>query len=211
MTTTDLVAFEARIQKLWAEGELPFLLHLAGGNEAQLKAIFGGIKPGDWVFASHRAHYHALLSGIPAERVESEIRAGRSMFLYSAEHNFCVSAVLAGTCAIAAGVALALKEEGSPNHVWCFLGDGAEEEGHFYEAALYAEGHALPVTFIIEDNGRQVDTTKEERRGGGVAGLENIFGCVQRYRYTPTFPHSGDGIIADPKYNPAIVAKHCSP
>lgn len=207
MTAADLIAFETRILALYDAGELPFLLHLAGGNEDQLIEIFKRVQPGDWVFASHRCHYHALLAGIPPEEVEAKIRDGKSMFIYDASRNFCCSAILGGTCGIAVGVAVALKAEESPNRVWCFIGDGGEENGHLYEAALYAEGHGLPVTFIVEDNGRQVDTTKAERRGGHVYGLENIFPCVRRYHYVSTYPHAGSP-GPEPVYNPEVVAKY---
>lgn len=208
MKAADLIAFEWKMAGLWANGELPFLSHFCGGNEDQLLEVFKRVHPGDWVFSTHRNHYHALLAGIPADTLEAKIRDGKSMFVYSAHHNFCCSAILAGSCGIAVGVAVALKAENSTSHVWCFLGDGAEENGHFYEAALYAEGQGLPITFIIEDNNQQVETPKAERRGGMVAGLENIFGCVRRYRYTPAFPHTGDGVTLNPNYNPAVVAKH---
>lgn len=188
-TANQLIEFETGIKDLWEQGELPFLLHLAGGNEHQLVKIFEGIKAGDWIFASHRAHYHALLAGIEPEEVEAKIRAGKSMFIYSKKHNFCVSAVLAGTCAMAAGVAWALREAGSENRVWCFLGDGGEEEGHFYEAALFVEGNNLPCKFIVEDNDRQVDTSKAERNRIP-SGLENIFGCVTRYCYKSVYKHA---------------------
>jgi len=98
---------------------------------------------------------------------------------------------LAGTACIAAGIAYALKEENSNNKVWCFLGDGSEEEGHLYEAVMMVQGHDLPCTFIIEDNNRSVDSSIEER-------LPNNFrinwpSCVVRNSYTPIFPHAGNG------------------
>lgn len=207
MTSADLIAFETRIRDLYDAGELPFLLHLAGGNESQLISVYENIKEGDWVFASHRCHYHALLKGIPPLAVEAAIKEGKSMFIYDAARNFCCSAILGGTCGIAAGVAYALKEEGSESRVWCFLGDGAEDNGHLWEAALYAEGHNLPVTFIIEDNGRQVETTTEERRGRHTKGLEWLFACVRRYYYNPTHSHAGSG-NPEPTYNPAVVKIH---
>lgn len=206
-TAEQLIAFESKLAKAYEAGELPFLLHLAGGDEAQLIEIFKQVAVGDWVFASHRAHYHALLAGIHPAEVEAKIMAGKSMFIYDAERNFCVSAVLAGTCGIAVGVAVALKEEGSPSRVWCFLGDGGEEQGHFWEAAMYAEGHDLPITFIIADNDQQVETPKLERRGGLVGGLENIMGCVRRYLYKPTYPHAGTKEVPNPAYRPEIVER----
>lgn len=232
-SVSALIAFETRIRALYDAGELPFLLHLCGGNEAQLLDIFRGVRAGDWIFSTHRNHYHYLCAGGSPERLEALIREGRSMFVFDAALNFLSSSVLAGTCAIAAGVAWQLQLAATTPYlrtgpldptyaewpatyripwVWCFLGDGAEEEGHFYEAALFVEANALPCTFIIEDNQRQVDTPKDERRRLNTrtpASFEPLdhFQCVRRYYYTPTYPHAGTG-APDPVYQPAAVARH---
>ena len=200
MTSAELIAFENRIAQHFAAGALPCLIHLSGGNEEQLIKIFSHIQPEDWVFSTHRNHYHALLKGIPADHLESEILGGRSMFIYSREHNFITSSILAGTCCIAAGVAWDIAATKDAGHVYCFLGDGAEEQGHYYEAALFAEANRLPITFVIEDNARQVDTPKTERRGvictDYIAAYEPLdhFNCVERYHYTATYPHGGAGL-----------------
>jgi len=206
-TAETLIAFESKIVSHFAAGSLPCLIHLSGGNETQLLDIFSRVRPHDWVFSTHRNHYHALLKGIPADHLEAEILAGRSMFIYSRAHNFLTSSILAGTCCIAAGVAWSLvhsenvggaSRPDSAPHVYCFLGDGAEEEGHYYEAALFAESNDLPITFIIEDNARQVDTPKRERRGifhSTRCPLDH-FTCVKRYHYEPTYPHGGAGLPA---------------
>jgi TPP-dependent pyruvate/acetoin dehydrogenase alpha subunit len=198
-TAATLIAFESRIVSHFAAGAIPCLIHLSGGNEAELLELFATIRPHDWVFSSHRNHYHALLKGIPEAHLEAEILAGRSMFIYSREHNFITSSILAGTCAIAAGVAWDLAQKNAPGHVWCFLGDGAEEQGHFYEAVLFAEANYLPITFVIEDNDRQVDTSKADRQRGTyhphhVRCPLDHFNCVERYHYAPTYPHGGAGL-----------------
>jgi transketolase N-terminal domain/subunit len=134
------------------------------------------------------------------------------MFLYSKPLNFLTSAILAGNCGIAAGIAWALKEEGSTSKVWCFLGDGAEDEGHFYEAAMFVEGHDLPCTFIVEDNDRSVDTSVLDRRGPfSVRYPFQGWNHVRRYRYKPTYPHGGAGLTQMITFNPEIVAKHSNP
>lgn len=209
MNTEALIAFENQVRAKWEAGELPCLMHLCGGNEAHLLAIFTGIAPEDWVFSTHRNHYHALLKGIPPDRLMAMIEEGRSMFVFSAEHRFYTSAILAGTCGIAAGVALDIQRRGGREHVWCFVGDGAEEQGHFYEAALFAETHALPVTFIIEDNDRQVDTPKSERRPATSTHrcLDKLFRCVRRYSYTPTYPHAGSGCKFQINFKPEAIAR----
>jgi TPP-dependent pyruvate/acetoin dehydrogenase alpha subunit len=221
MNKDQLIAFEDRIRAHWEAGNLPCLLHLCGGNETQLIELFAHIRPGDWVFSTHRNHYHALLAGVPEAELEQAILDGRSMFAFRKSRmlpgydpekdlmwdgaNLFSSAILAGTCAIAAGVAYACRWDRHPKNqlapkVWCFLGDGAEEEGHFYEAALFVEAHDLPCTFIIEDNNRQVDTPLVDRRGSNRRAYDNEawrpldhFKSVQRYHYTPTYPHAGSG------------------
>lgn len=197
-TAESLIAFEQRIKAHWEAGQIPAMTHFCGGNESQLLALFAGIRADDWVYSSHRAHYHALLKGVPEATVEAEILAGRSMFLFSAAHRFLSTAVLAGQCGICAGLALEIKQRGGSERVWCFLGDGAEEEGHFYEAALFVEANDLPCTFVIEDNYWQMETPKHERRGVNMAGPNpwrplDHFKCVDRYHYTRTFPHAGSG------------------
>lgn len=191
-TAESLIAFEDRVKASWEAGNLPCLLHLCGGEEAILLSIFEDVEEGDWIFASHRAHYLALLAGMSEQEVWDGIHRGDSMFLYSKERNFYVSAILAGCCGIATGVARAMKDAGQKNRVWCFLGDGAEEEGAFYEAVLYAEGHELPITFVILDNDRQVDTDKISRRGMNAGLMDSAF-CVLRCPYTPTYGHAGSG------------------
>lgn len=187
----DLIAFEKRIADLYDAGELPYLVHLSGGNEDQLIEIFKEVKPDDWVFSTHRNHYHYLLHGGYAEDLEAKILAGKSMFIFSRARNFFASSIVAATPAIAAGVAWAIKRQGSSRRVWCFVGDGAEDEGHFYEAARYADGMGLPCTFIIEDNDRNVTAPRAVRRGTDADYAWPD--CVKRYHYAATYPHGGSG------------------
>lgn len=206
-TKEQLIAFENRIKGLWEAGDLPFLLHLCGGNEDQLIEIFAGIQEGDWIFSSHRNHYHALLAGIEPAKLEALIRSGHSMFVFDRTRNFVTSSILAGTCGIAAGVAWQLKHSGSSNRVWCFLGDGASEEGHAYEAALFVDANDLPCHFILECNGYQVDTPLAERRGEHphLQFPLGQFKCVSRYTYDRKYPHAGSGCKHQITFNPAIV------
>ncbi len=194
-TKESLIRFEDQIRSEWEAGELPCLLHLCGGNEDALIKIFEEAREGDWFFSSHRNHYHGLLAGISASGLLESIRAGRSMFTFSKERNFLSSAVLAGTMGIAAGVALDLHLAGSKNRVWCFVGEGGIAEGHAWEAINFVEGHKLPCTFVVEDNGRQVDTPRAEHQGPftKVQDVLALFACVKRYEYRPVYPHAGSG------------------
>jgi pyruvate dehydrogenase E1 component alpha subunit len=188
ITKQGLIEFENEIINLYKDCKLPFLFHLSGGNEDQLIKIFKDIKDGDYVISNHRNHYHALLAGIPPEELKQKIIDGRSMFIYDRKRNFFTSAIIGGTPAIAAGIALALKRKGSSQKVWCFVGDGTEDSGHLFEAARYVSGFELPCKFIVEDNNRSVCTPKNER--WGMASYPIMPSCVMRYEYNITYPHA---------------------
>lgn len=187
-TIESLKKFEQEIVDLYLDCKLPFLFHLSGGNEEELIDIFKDIKDGDYVITNHRGHYHALLHGMSTEVVKDRILNGRSMFLYDREKNLFCTAIIGGSPAIAAGIAWALKEKKSEKKVWCFVGDGTEDTGHFFEAVRYVEGWDLPCQFVIEDNNRSVETPKEERWGEAVH--PDWPSCVTKYHYDIPFPHA---------------------
>jgi pyruvate dehydrogenase E1 component alpha subunit len=193
-TAEELKNFEREIAELWEQAKITSPLHLSGGNEEQLIGFFKKIKKGDYIFSTHRSHYHYLLAGGSPEKLKEMILRGDSMHVFDKELNFFTSAIVAGCPTIATGVALALQKKGSQQQVWCFIGDGAEDEGHFYEAVRYVDGHNLPCTFIIEDNNRSVETPKSERYGKSEMQWPK---CVIRYYYTPTYPHVGTGKWVD--------------
>lgn len=188
-TEQELIEFEQHIGKLYLDNKLPFLFHLSGGNEKQLIGIFKDIKEGDYVISNHRSHYHALLHGIPPAEIEAKILDGKSMFIYDRKRNFFCSAIIGGTPAIAAGIALALKRKGSNKKVWCFVGDGTEDSGHLYEAIRYVDGWNLPCKFIVENNNRSVESTNSER-WGTMGDYKWNSPSVIKYYYDITYPHA---------------------
>lgn len=209
-TTEQLIAAKERIRALFAEGELPYVIHLGGGNEAKLIEIFNEIQPEDYVLSGHRSHYHFMLKGGTEDELVDEVRSGHSMHLFSGKRRHLTSSILAGTCGVAAGIAWALMEEGSTAKVWCFIGDGAEDEGAFYEAANFVEGWNLPCIFVIEDNDKQVDTDKRRRRGpcARIPGPLDGYKCIRRYHYTFTEPHCGPGLTTMVKFKPEVIENY---
>ena len=185
----ELVTFEDEIGDLYLANKLPFLFHLSGGNEKELISIFENINENDYVISNHRNHYHALLHGIPPEIVKDRILNGQSMFIYDRSRNFFCSAIIGGTPAIAAGIAWALKRKGSKQKVWCFVGDGTEDNGHLYEAIRYVDGWDLPCTFVIENNDRSVEASNSERWGNS-ADYRWDSPSVIKYKYKITYPHA---------------------
>ena len=185
-TVDRLRGFEARVRDAIDGGRVKGPVHLSGGNESQLIDIFRDVKRGDYVFGTYRAHYHALLHGLPEQYVMHEILVGRSMSLHSAEHRFFTSAIVGGCLPIALGVAAAVKRRRNHERVWSFCGDMAASAGTFHDCRKYAERQDLPITFVIEDNGMSTYTPTKEAWGDVLDVGRSV-----RYCYTSTEPHIG--------------------
>lgn len=193
MTAADLIEFEREVADAFEGGLIHAPVHLSGGNEEQLIRIFRDIAPTDWVLSTYRNHYHALLHGIPRAQVMAEILAGRSMYWSSPAHRFLTSALVGGILPIAVGVAAGIKRRGEPERVWCFVGDMAATTGIFHESVAYADGHDLPVTFVVEDNGMSTDTPTHEAWGRRPDAQS--YGCLaRRYSYERIWPHVNSGM-----------------
>lgn len=190
MNAAELIAFEKEVAEAIDAGMVPGPTHLTGGNEQQLIDIFRGISPDDYVFCTYRSHFHALLHGVPRDQVMAKIMEGRSMNLAFPAHNFLTSAIVGGMLPIAAGLAAALKRNGSVSKVWCFIGDMGASIGAFHDAAQYALGRNLPITFVIEDNGYATDTPTSAC-WGMVPQVPLYYKNVVRYEYERTYPHIG--------------------
>lgn len=184
----ELIAFEEDIKYLYLDAKIRAPVHFCGGNEEPLIEIFKKIKEEDWVFSTHRSHYHALLKGIPKDWIKNEIIEKRSIHLNNAEYRFFTSAIVGGILPIALGTAMGIKRKKLEEKVWCFVGDMCSEMGSFHEVKKYAEKNDLPIYFVIEDNGMSVDTPTKK-----VWGSENGKEKIYRYEYKRKYPHHGCG------------------
>lgn len=191
MTAEELVAFEADIAAEFNAGRIRAPIHLDGGNEAPLIEIFEKIKPTDWVACSWRSHYKALLHGVPPEVVKAEIMAGRSIAMCFPEHRFLSSAIVGGHLPIALGIAKSIKLRCGSEHVWVFCGEMTANTGIAHECAQYKKGHHLPMTIVVEDNGKSVMTDTVEAWGPDGIDVDRVANI--RFDYRLPFPHSGAG------------------
>lgn len=194
MTAADLIRIENKLVQHWRDGDINGLTHFQGSAEGSYEEWLAEffrthVRPQDWVFASHRAHMHALLSGMSEEELTQRVLSGHSMALYGPR--FVTSAIVAGSAGIAAGRALAAQQSGEDVRVYCFCGDGSEEEGVFAEAVHFAWNRDLPILFVIEDNDSSCGVSQYERQTS--KRFKWPASHVVRFRYTPKYPHAGDG------------------
>lgn len=191
LTVEKLCAFEKSIVDCFENKLIHAPVHLAGGNEAILIDIFKRIRPQDWVCGAWRMHYHCLLKGVPPERLKADIIAGKSITLCYPEFRIITSAIAGGIVPIATGIAEGIKKCGGDERVWCFIGDMTVRMGVVEECRSYANGHNLPITFVVEDNGLSVCTETEETWFSDLDGP--FLSHIETYRYKMTRPHQGIG------------------
>ena len=193
LTKEQLVDFETDIANCFNNAMIKAPVHLYDGNEEQMISIFKNVKPEDWVFCSWRSHYQCLLKGVPQEQLKQDILDGKSITLCYPEYNVYSSAIVTGNIPIATGTALDIKRKGGINHVWCFVGDMTSETGTFFENWKYAVNHDLPITYVIENNGKSVCTETNK-----VWNINELYFAKETrkiiyYEYQTKYPHAGAG------------------
>ncbi len=164
---------EEETARVYPSDKIKSPVHLSIGQEAVAVGICDVLRPDDVVSGTYRGHAAYLAKGAPLKGMMAEMFGkatgaaggkGGSMHLVSAEHNVLGASAVVGTSIPAAvGYALALKREGKGRVVAAFFGDGATEEGVFYESLNFASLHRLPILFVCENNGFAIHTPLSKR------------------------------------------------
>lgn len=165
---------EEMIASKYHKNEMRCPVHLAIGQEAVSAAFSEIVKKNDKVMSSHRAHLHYLAKGGSLKSMIAEIYGkisgcssgkGGSMHLIDLKVNFMGSTAIVGnTIPISAGLALASKIKKEKSIIYIFFGDGAVEEGVFYETINFAIVKKLPIIFVCENNFYSVYTSLSPRQ-----------------------------------------------
>lgn len=164
---------EAILKEYHPKDEMRCPVHFCLGQEAVPAALNSVLDPEDYLFSHHRTHGYFLAKEPSLRPFLAELygrstgsNAGRagSMDLSMPEVNFHAGAIMPGALAIALGVAYSFKLRKSPRVAVAGFGEGAAEEGLFWEAVNYASVQKLPVVFVCENNRYAVfsDQTKHQ-------------------------------------------------
>lgn len=165
---------EEEIAKRYPEGRMRCPTHLSIGQEAIAAIVCSHLNNSDLAVSTHRAHAHYLAKGGDLKAMIAELYGkasgcsggkGGSMHLVDQSVGFMGStAIVSSTIPIGAGLALATQINQDKNIVCIFIGDGAVEEGVFYETANFAVVRELPVLFICENNRYSVYSSLKPRQ-----------------------------------------------
>lgn len=192
-TSKELIEFEEDIADCFNRALIKAPVHLYNGNEEEMIKVFENVQEEDWVFCSWRSHYQCLLKGVSPKLIKQDILKGKSITLCYPEKNVYSSAIVTGNIPIATGVALDIKRKNGNNHVWCFVGDMTSETGTFYENHKYAINHDLPITYIVENNGKSVCTPTLDVWNLKKLTYSESTDKIIYYEYETKYPHAGAG------------------
>lgn len=178
-----LRAFELECQERMPEFKCS--VHLCLGQEDVPEVLHEMLRPQDFLFSTHRSHGHYLAKGGSEQKLLDEILgletgvnggfSGSQSFCDPAL-NFHSTAVVGGLIGPATGAALGLKLSGSDGIAVCCIGDGATEQGVFWESINFAALHKLPVLYACENNGLSVHAPLRARQARPVGGKVKAFG-----------------------------------
>ena len=197
MTSNDKLLLEAlrirlveeKIIELYPTDLIQSPVHLSIGQEAVAVGVCEALDSSDLIFPNYRGHSFFLARGGDLGQFFAELmgrqtgmskgKAG-SMHLADPSHGVMgASAVVASTISHAAGAALAekIKSGGASNRLFIpIFGDGATEQGVFFETLNFAALHHLPVLFVLEDNSLAVHTSLADRQAFSIRKICESFG-----------------------------------
>lgn len=165
---------EQTIADKYPEQEMRCPVHLSIGQEAPSAAFEQLVEINDFAVSTHRGHAHFLAKGGSLDEMIAELHGketgcsqGRGGSMHLADRNIGfmgTSAIVGNSIPIGVGLGLFLHIKKINQVSFIFLGDGAIEEGVFYESANFAALRKLPVIFLCENNSYSVYSPLEVRQ-----------------------------------------------
>jgi acetoin:2,6-dichlorophenolindophenol oxidoreductase subunit alpha len=178
--------FEEAVGEATASGEIHGEMHLGIGQEAVAAALAAVLRPGDAVVSTHRPHLHALAHGVDPVAMLAELLErdglchgkGGHMHLFDPARDFMCTGIVGAGAPLAAGYAYRQLADGGSSLTVCVLGDGAMNQGGFFETANLAALWGLPLVFLCEDNGYGISVRRDDASAGPLERRGEPFGIT---------------------------------
>ena len=169
--------FEEKAGQLYGMGQIGGFCHLYIGQEAVVVGMQTLARPGDSVITSYRDHGHMLATGMDPKGVMAELTGraagyskgkGGSMHMFSRDKGFFGGhGIVGGQVPVGTGLAFAHAYREDGGICFCYLGDGAVNQGQVYESFNMAALWKLPIVYIIENNKYGMGTSVERASAAG--------------------------------------------
>jgi len=158
----EIRQFEDKIMELLAKNIAEGGSHLYAGMEAVAVGAISVLNPDDYITSTHRGHGHAIAKDGDLKALMAEILGkktgvckGKGGSLHLADvskGNLGANGIVAGSLGIATGAGLSITRRKTGQVVVCFFGDGATNNGIFFECLNMASLWKLPVVYLCENN-----------------------------------------------------------
>lgn len=162
--------FEERSLKAYQQGKIGGFLHLYIGQEAVAVGSISVGGPNDHFITAYRDHGHALAVGMSMKECMAELYGkatgcskgkGGSMHFFAPDKNYWGGhGIVGGQTPLGLGIAYYLKYKGIEGACFCYLGDGAVNQGVFHESLNLASLWDIPVIYVIENNFYSMGTSQ---------------------------------------------------
>lgn len=175
----------------YSEDGMKTPMHMSMGEEAIAAGVVLALKEIDQIFGTYRSHAIYLAKTGDSDDFFAELYGrstallkgrGGSMHLCAPKHGFMgTSAIVASSIPVAVGSAFANKCFNNKKIVAVFFGDGAVDEGVFWESLNCACLMKIPILFVYEDNGYAVHSPVSQRHGyNSITKIIEGFNCLVR-------------------------------
>jgi pyruvate dehydrogenase E1 component alpha subunit len=171
--------FEERLAALFKRAELPGFVHLYLGEEAVATGVCSALRADDRITSTHRGHGHLIAKGASVARMMAELfgrvdgycrgKGGSMHIVDFALGIIGTNGIVGGGIPIGTGSAWGDQHLGRDNVTVVFFGDGASNQGVFFESMNLAAIWKLPVIFVCENNGYSEWTATEKLTAGRIA------------------------------------------
>jgi len=161
-TMYTIRAFEERVEKEFAAGNIPGFAHVYLGQEACGVGICFDLGDDDYIGSTHRGHGHCIAKGVDVAGMWLEIMGkaagvcggkGGSMHIADLSKGMLgANAIVGGAPPLAVGAALTQKYNRTGKVAVAFTGDGASNQGTVFEALNMAVVLKVPAIFVFENN-----------------------------------------------------------
>jgi pyruvate dehydrogenase E1 component alpha subunit len=178
--------FDERASKMVKRGFIPGTVHTSIGQEAQVVGACMALRRGDHMTGNHRSHGHPIGMGSPLGPLMAELVGkatgvcrGKGGSLHLADYavgSLGESGITGSSIPIAVGAGLSAQVLGEQRVALSFFGDGAANQGVFYEALNLASVWKLPVIFLCENNQYALSTPAHTVTGGRIVDRAHGFG-----------------------------------
>lgn len=179
---------EEYIIKHYNEDQMRTPMHMSLGQEFIPVGICRALDGTADVFASYRSHAAFLAQTLNSDLFFGELYGrttgtadgkGGSMHLSAPDLGHLMSSGIVGsTIPVAVGTAFANRQLKTGRQAVVFFGDGAVDEGGFWESLNAASVFNLPVFFVCEDNGWAVHTPPGAHQGfSSMREVAELFDC----------------------------------